>query len=195
MEDEIWKDVKGYTGYYKISNYGKVKSIERHVKHNIIGIKKIVRERILKTALMSDGYPGVNLTKKNSPASKLVHILVAIHFIKNPLRLPQVNHKDGNKQNNYYKNLEWITSSGNAIHAYSIGLRKKRPPASKKELHRLRNGMKSIPIMLLHIGTGKILKYKSVSEASRAIGVDQSTISKAKPKNYLVNKMQYKIIS
>lgn len=192
---EIWKDIDGYTGYYKVSNYGKVKSIERHVKHNVIGIKKVVRERILKTALMSDGYPGISLTKKNSPISKLVHSLVAIHFIKNPLRLPQVNHKDGNKQNNYYKNLEWVTSSGNAIHAYSIGLRKKRPSPSKKELHRLRDGIKSIPITLLHIETGKILKYKSVSEASRSIGVDQSTISKAKSKNYLINKMQYKIIS
>lgn len=195
MEKEIWRHIKGYTSYYKISNYGRVKSTERYVKHNVIGVKKIVRERILKTALMSDGYPGVSLTKKNRPESKLVHSLVAIHFIKNPLRLPQVNHKDGDKQNNYYKNLEWVTSSGNAIHAYSIGLRKKRPPPSKKELHRLRDGMKSIPITLLHIGTGKILKYKSVSEASRAIGVDQSTISKAKPKNHLINKMQYKIIS
>lgn len=190
---EKWVDIQDYKGYYKVSNYGRIKSVERHVNH-YVAKRKIIRSRILKAALMSDGYPGVSLTKKNNPVSKLIHIIVAKHFIKNPLKLPQVNHKDGDKQNNNYKNLEWVTSSQNAIHAYSIKLRKKRPPPSKQELHRLKQGMKSKAITLIHVKTGKISTYKSISEASRAIRVDQSTISKAKARNYFINKMQYKIV-
>ena len=52
-----------------------------------------------------------------------VHRLVALTWINNPQNLPEVNHKDGDVWNNHKDNLEWVTSSGNSIHAVMIGLR------------------------------------------------------------------------
>jgi len=52
-----------------------------------------------------------------------LHILVAKHFVPNPMRLPQVNHIDGNRHNNIASNLEWISAKNNIKHAYRTGLK------------------------------------------------------------------------
>jgi len=52
-----------------------------------------------------------------------VHRIVAEAFLPNPLSLPCINHKDGDKWNNHVSNLEWCSYSENSIHAYAIGLR------------------------------------------------------------------------
>lgn len=75
---------------------------------------------IIKPAPSPTGYMVVTLDGKKYA----VHRLVAKHFIPNPYDHPQVNHKDGNKQNNCASNLEWCTAGENINHALKTGLRK-----------------------------------------------------------------------
>lgn len=105
---EIWKDVTGYEGLYKISNFGNLYSVRRN--------------KNLKSSCKD--YPRNILVKDGKNKSLFVHKLVAIEFIENKKNKPQVNHIDGNKLNNHYSNLEWCTRSENQIHAYKTGLQK-----------------------------------------------------------------------
>ena len=81
--------------------------------------------KVLKTDLTNVGYKRVTLWSVEQKAVRLsVHRLVALHFIDNPNEYPMVNHKDGNKLNNHYRNLQWCTCSQNTVHAFKHGLRK-----------------------------------------------------------------------
>ena len=66
------------------------------------------------------GYLQVALQKHKKRKDEKIHRLVAEAFIPNPENKPQVNHLDGNKLNNYYKNLEWCTNGENQIHSYVL---------------------------------------------------------------------------
>ncbi len=72
-----------------------------------------------------NGYYRIQLWKDNIPKTVRVHILVATHFCQNPENKRYVNHKDGNKLNNDYTNLEWVTASENTKHSHSLGLDKR----------------------------------------------------------------------
>ena len=119
---EIWKDIEGYKGFYRISNLGRVKSLKRLVKRNDGTVQK-VREHILRLHIKDNGYCQVELRKNSKGKHLLVHRLVAEAFLSNPQNKEQVNHKDGNKLNNNVNNLEWVTCSENAVHAFSHNLR------------------------------------------------------------------------
>lgn len=106
---EIWKDIKNFEGLYQISNYGNIYSNNRKM--------------ILKPRKDKDGYLGINLYKNNCSKSYRVHRLVAIHFIFNPDDKLQVNHIDGNKENNCVWNLEWCTQEENMQHSLKHKLR------------------------------------------------------------------------
>lgn len=69
-----------------------------------------------------DGYLGVVLCKNGKTKLIAVHRLVAMHFIPNPENKPQVNHKNGVKNDNAAENLEWVTQSENMKHAVKTGL-------------------------------------------------------------------------
>lgn len=69
------------------------------------------------------GYHRVTLTiDKGKKKTFLVHRLIAQKFIPNPDNLPQVNHIDGNKDNNHVNNLEWVDNQTNTDHAVATGL-------------------------------------------------------------------------
>jgi hypothetical protein len=107
---EIWKDIKGYEGLYQVSNLGRVKSL---------GNSKSKKEKILKPFKRGRGYLTVKLFNNNKKKQIFIHRLVAETFIDNPDNLPQVNHKDENKQNNLLDNLEWCTNKDNARYSFS----------------------------------------------------------------------------
>lgn len=110
MEQEIWKDIEGYEGLYKVSNLGNVKSL------------KYSKERILKAGDDGYGYLQVNLCKEGNKKTLKIHRLVALAFIENPNNMPEINHKDEDKTNNSAYNLEWCDRTYNINH----GMRNKR---------------------------------------------------------------------
>jgi hypothetical protein len=163
---EIWKNIKNYEGLYQISSYGKVKSLRR--KRFLHGKPiNIYKQKFLKHGISLGGYYVVNLYKDSKRKMYRINRLVAIHFISNPLNKPEVNHLDGNKKNNYYKNLEWVTRVENEKHAYKIGLKD-----IKGEKHWFAKlGEKDI---LFIRNNRNNFKQK---ELARMFFVDQSTIS------------------
>lgn len=120
-ELEIWKDIRGYTGLYQISSWGRVWSVPRRAA-NGYGVRK-VGGRILRESKHVKGYMLVELNKSGTGTVKTVHRLVAKAFHKNPKRRKYINHLDGDKANNYYKNVAWCSATENMLHAYDTGLR------------------------------------------------------------------------
>lgn len=114
MNKEKWKWIEGWEGDYEVSTLGRVRSY------------KVEREqgRILSNGWVASGYAQVQLCDGVRVFHKLVHSLVSVVFIgKRPDGL-WINHVDGNKKNNSIDNLEYVTPSENALHAFRTGLRK-----------------------------------------------------------------------
>lgn len=105
---KIWAPIDFGDGKYFISNHGDVRSIATN--------------KMLSTQTQNSGYRLVHLNHNGKRKAFLIHRLVAIAFIHNPDNKPFVNHKDGNKQNNVFSNLEWSTPSENMRHAHQTGL-------------------------------------------------------------------------
>lgn len=129
---EIWKDVVGYEGLYQVSNYGKVRSLDREVFNGSGYYTK--KGRILKKTKTTTGYWKVELYKSGKRKSKKVHRLVAKTFITRIDGKDLINHKDGNPLNNFVNNLEWCNQSENMNHAYETGLRYSNFTKFKKEI-------------------------------------------------------------
>jgi len=112
---EVWKDVKGYEGFYQVSNMGNVKSLKRTVPHPR---SKVItyRERIMRPS-DTNGYKLLRLSRNGTSTHFLVHRLVAMHFLHNTKNSPEVNHIDYDRSNNKADNLEWCTSHENKQHS------------------------------------------------------------------------------
>lgn len=125
MNKEIWKTILGFENY-KVSNFGRVKSINRKRRGFNHGVEffYMSKDRLLKIIprKMSQfvTYGQVNLFDGKKQKCFHVHRLVANCFIPNINKKPQVNHIDGNGLNNNVNNLEWVNGSENSIHAHQI---------------------------------------------------------------------------
>lgn len=108
----VWKSIRGFEGYYEVSNFGEVKALERLVINN--GSPQHKHERILKAG-GTGKYKTVALCKDGKVYPKLVHRLVAEAFIPNPDNKPNVDHIDTNPLNNNVENLRWVTQSENSL--------------------------------------------------------------------------------
>jgi len=115
LENEKIADIPGYEGLYKVTTFGRVWSCGRPNTRYKNG-------RFKKTTLSKNGYIFVGLNKNKKLKTCKVTRLVAITFIPNPDNKPQVNHIDGDKQNNNVSNLEWNTASENIQHSWDTGL-------------------------------------------------------------------------
>ena len=104
---EIWKDIIEASNY-EVSNTGLVRNKNTG--------------KILKGRLSKSGYlqVSIKIDETNKFANRYIHRLVALYFIANPENKREVNHKDGDKENNNIDNLEWVTSSENQIHKHEV---------------------------------------------------------------------------
>lgn len=120
MTKEIWKPIINFEKYYLVSNKGRVKSLDRIVPFG--SQKRTVKGRTLRQIDHGNGYVYVTFSTKGKHKNNYVHRLVCEAFKANPENLKEVNHIDGNKQNNCIENLEWISGIENKRHAMRIGL-------------------------------------------------------------------------
>jgi hypothetical protein len=112
---EIWKDVRGYKGRYKVSNLGRVWSVLREQKWRD-GRCRIVGGQILQHNINHRGYHYVTLYRDGERRQCRVNRLVAKAFVPNPDRKPEVNHENLDKSDNRAENLRWMTRQENMNH-------------------------------------------------------------------------------
>ena len=125
---EIWRDIKGYEGLYQVSNYGKVRSLDRTTFANSRWGKvrsMNFKGRIIKQFVGKNGYMKVSLCKDGKVHSKDVHRLVYEAFIREIVEGMQVNHIDENKTNNKVENLNLLTPKENSNWGTAIERMKK----------------------------------------------------------------------
>ena len=168
MDKEIWKDIKGYEGEYQVSNFGRVRSIDKYVNCGLIHSNKALKKgKILKLS-ERNGYLGVGLCNGKSQKSKLVHKLVAEAFIENPNNYNCVNHKDENKQNNCVNNLEWCSILYNNTYGNRL----------KKISKSLINNPKISKKVNQYDLNGRFIKqWESIMEVERQLDINNSNIS------------------
>ena len=174
--NEIWKPIEGTGGVYEVSNTGKVRSLN-YLGHGIT--------RELAIAKDQKGYLRTRIYRNGQRVTIKVHREVAKAFIPNPEQKPEVNHIDGNKENNRVDNLEWATASENVQHAYNAGLKEKTrercrlmgSTAGRKALDEIREKQKT-PVVAIKISNGALFEFESQAEAAEKAGTLQPNIHK-----------------
>ena len=165
--NEIWKDVAGFEGLYKVSNLGRVMTLRAQTSSG---------DNIMKKSLYRNGYVRAALYKDGRWHNKLVHRLVAEAFIQNPNNYPCVNHKDEDKTNNLVlvnddgsvdfekSNLEWCTYGYN--NSYNgKGQRVKKIQRDKGCIYGGR------PVFQMTLDGEIINRFETISEAKRQTGI------------------------
>lgn len=180
---EIWKDIKGYEGYYSVSNLGRVKSLGRYRREGVDRVWKS-NKIILKWGKNRKGYCHIVLCKEGKRRDVMVHRLVAGAFIPNFENKSQVNHKDGNTQNNEVTNLEWATGCENLKHYYreleTIDAKQLR--VNKVIGKTLGEKNFSWKGKIICLETGNI--YSCASEVSKFFGISRGWVSGILNKKY-----------
>lgn len=162
-KQEEWKVIPNTQNRYEISNYGRVRSVER-VIHYPNGYNKYHPAKILKLTNDYYGYPMLNIRNNGKFVTYKVHRLVAQMFIPNPQNKKEVNHKNGVKEDNYVENLEWVTSRENKIHAIKMGLSN---PVANLRYDNIPKGKdrKSSKTVIVYFDGKEIARYTPVYEA------------------------------
>jgi hypothetical protein len=135
------------------------------------------RNLFLSPGLAGKGYPMVVLFRDGKPYNRLIHRLMAQTYIPNPENKREVNHKDGNKQNNFLNNLEWATPHENRLHGYKIGLH-----GSGENHHQAKLKQSQVDYIREQYATGKY----TFARIANVFGVSTSLIQK------IVNRIKWK---
>lgn len=159
-ESEIWKSIPSVPGV-EVSTLGRVRTLDR-VTSSENGTR-FLKGRVLKQWDNGTGYLNVCIPIDGKQAKKLVHRLVALTFIPNKDRLPEVNHKDNDRTNNHVDNLEFCTRSYNMKYREKFGI-------SNTELlgHHL---------FAINLDTLEVSQFKSQHEAGRSLIISIASIN------------------
>lgn len=149
----LWKPIDGYEGYYEVSNAGEIRGLMCRWGPKVT---------ILKPSVNRGGYKQVVLTVKRVPKTVRVHRAVALAFVDNTFSKQYVNHMDGDKLNNSFANLEWVTSSENNMHAVATGLRKIRG-ATRHGAHLDPGDVRSIRALEGHLSQTQLAEMYGIS--------------------------------
>lgn len=164
MQDtEIWKPVVGNEENYIISESGKLMRISK--------ARGTVPGHILSPSLNEKGYLFTRLKFNDKYKKCFIHRLVCIAFHPNTENKPQVNHKDANKLNNHYTNLEWCTNDENCDHAVKNKLKPKTYLGKFGPDHN-----RSIPITAINIDTGERINFIGINECARKLNANSAAI-------------------
>lgn len=167
ITEEIWKDVVGHEGFYKVSNKGRIISYHP-VPHNKKS-RDTPAPRLLKPRLTPPTYLSVQFHAGGKSKNALVHRVVAEAFIPNPKALRCVNHKNSIRTDNRADNLEWVTHKENTAH----GILKGFIDLQKTSAHW--KGQKSDKAKeVINLSTGVL--YESALEAAKAHNIKYSTL-------------------
>lgn len=168
---EVWKDIYGYEGLYQVSNYGRVKSVEKIVKGKS-GSERLLKEMILKQREDKGGYLIVSLCKEGKVKLHKVHRLVAKAFIPNLENKPTVDHINGNKKFNVVWNLRWAT--------YKEQQNFEDQDVKERQTKALTNHKAfSKAVLQIDKDTNEVIKeFPSLSQVYRETGFAQGNISK-----------------
>lgn len=167
---EIWKNIKGYEGLYQISNYGNIKSLDRIIIYKN-KYSHFHKGKYLKQEIDINGYLYISISKDGKIKKNKVHRLVAETFIFNPKNKSDVNHKDGNKQNNNIDNLEWNTHQENENHAVKNKLK------SYGQDHYLTKLTNEQVKLIKWIAKNVKVKYGFWSKLSKKLNINKNIIS------------------
>lgn len=174
MNEEIWKDIKGYEGIYQVSNLGRIKSLARTIKYQ--NTERKVKEKIRKTFIGKQGYEKVELSKYGINKKYNVHTIVAKTFLDKKCEKLEVNHINGIKTDNRVANLEWCTRSENELHAYRTGLAKNTKKQRETAREYCKNNKTKI-IVQLDLNFNFIKEWKSAKEVEEVLGISRKNIS------------------
>lgn len=163
--EEIWCEIEGSNGWYEISSTGRIRGVDRIlIKSN--GSPCTVRGRVLCQNINRGGYCQCYIAYMGKKRTVSTHRLVALSFVPNPENKPEVNHIDGNKQNNNASNLEWCTPSENITHSYKLNLRVPIYAGKSGVLHN-----RSLGVEMFDMDMNKVNSFGSLGEAFRETGI------------------------
>lgn len=153
MPKENWKPIKGYKGYYEVSDLGRVRSLDRRVPDKRNG-SKFCKGRIIRPGAKQDYLPYslINLCRNGVSTVTYAHTLVLEAFVGPRPEGMQACHYDGDAANNRLTNLRWDTQQANQQdsirHGTHAGRNYKRLTDQQKSeiLHRKANGERSLLI-------------------------------------------------